>query len=41
MIKIISSTWHNTASGECMGVVAIQSFKDTWKAYVGVGKGSD
>lgn len=39
-ISIIGREWH-THNNQCIGVIAIQSYKNQWKAYIGVGIGID
>lgn len=36
--KILSSLWWTNVDG-CIGVVAVETFVDEWKAYIGIGFG--
>ena len=35
---ILAPRWYNNMDG-CVGVVAIQTFEDEWKAYIGLASG--
>ena len=41
MAEIIESTWHTVMCGKIIGVVAIRSYENTWKAYIGIASGFD